>query len=643
MTQQRAIKIFLLNAPEDHEFLKELRNQLKILEKKGIIDNWDDTEIRGGMVINDTIEANLKAAEVFVPLVSADYLASDKCQEIQKKAVAMGKKILPVIVRDCLWEWDDDLNPHPAFPQKENGETSPVSHWSKRGSAYTSIARGIHNMLKPMLAEQKKSKSMLPHQSFDNGYALLIGVGNDLPITVKDANAVGNLLQNQAAYPSAQVQTVTEKAASRDGILQAFDHLIAQTSKNPKATVVVYYSGHGGFVDLPNGKKQYFLVPNNFNQDDIDGTAITSEEFSAKINAIRSQKLVVLLDCCHAAGIPKNILKKFDFTKAAETLVEQLDKGSGRVVMASSKDNELSWIYPNESYSTFTNSLVEALMGKAHHRNDGYVRILNVLDYVMEKVKKRTDGKQNPYIKRIEDLSDNFAICALRTSSDGNNEESDSNTTNGNQNDSKESSNNKPNITMDSNRRDKEIARLEKRIQNKQKLVDRYHDTIDRLDDSIGSMNVLTDILDINKLEKQKELVEEQLMKVEEDIAELEDKLKQLKSNTSPKYQSNSAQNKSENIEKAKTQPKLEPINTVSEIKVAIASGQLEEAIEAMLKMSEGKDDELYTQIILQSARYNKITKDSTRYNTVSAERSDITYSQIRYALLQILKDLEEL
>lgn len=636
----KPIKVFLLNAPEDHEYLTRLRTQLRILENKGILDNWDNTEIRGGMVISDVIEDNLQKSEIFIPLVSADYLASDDCQAIQKKAVAMGKKILPVIVRDCGWKWDDDLEKHKAFPQKEDGQTSPVSNWQNKGAAYMSITNGIYEMLKPILEEQKKSKSKLPNKKFDNGYALLIGVGNDLPITVKDANAVGNVLQNQAAYPPSQVQIVTEAAASREGILKAFDDLIAQTKNNQDATVMVYYSGHGGFIDLPEGKKQYFLVPNDFDRNNIKDKWITSEEFSAKINTISSKKLVVLLDCCHAAGIPKSIVKKFNFTKAAETLVEQLDKGSGKVVMASSKDDEESLIYANEPYSTFTHSLIEALNGKALHRNDGYVRILNVVDYLLEKVSKRTNGKQNPYLKKVENLNENFAVCALGTTSK---EDSDSEDNNGKDNNKSTDSNltNNPPTNMSNNRLNKEIARLEKRIQSKQKSIDRCHDTIDRLDDSIGSMNVMTDILDINKLEKQKELIEEQLEKYENDVKELEEKLTQLKSGTSSKSSNHTTRN---TIEKNNPVPPSTPKipTTIPEIRMAIIGEQLEEAFEAMLKLIGDRDNDLITQVMLQSASYSSMRRDK-RNGTITPDRADMIQARIRHNSLDILKDIEEL
>jgi len=63
----------------------------------------------------------------------------------------------------------------------------------------------------------------------------------------KDATALRDVLvdSSRAAYPPAQV-TLTETAATRQEILAAFDRAIAQVNQNPEATVVVYYSGHGG-------------------------------------------------------------------------------------------------------------------------------------------------------------------------------------------------------------------------------------------------------------------------------------------------------------------------------------------------------------------------------------------------------------
>jgi hypothetical protein len=43
----------------------------------------------------------------------------------------------------------------------------------------------------------------MTNQTFTNGYALLIGIGADLPVTVKDATAIRDILidGDRAAYP----------------------------------------------------------------------------------------------------------------------------------------------------------------------------------------------------------------------------------------------------------------------------------------------------------------------------------------------------------------------------------------------------------------------------------------------------------
>ena len=142
--------------------------------------------------------------------------------------------------------------------------------------------------------------------SFTHGYALLIGVGNDLPMTVKDATVLHDLLINpaRAGYPTTQAILLTENETRRENILAAFDHLIQQVDDDPEATVIVYFSGHGGVIRAPDQVSEYFLVPYDYDPNHYKSTTISDREFTTKIEAIKARKLVVVLDCCHAGGIP---------------------------------------------------------------------------------------------------------------------------------------------------------------------------------------------------------------------------------------------------------------------------------------------------------------------------------------------------
>ncbi|GGA20710.1 caspase family protein [Okeania sp. KiyG1] len=133
----------------------------------------------------------------------------------------------------------------------------------------------------------------MTNQTFSNGYALLIGIGADLPVTVQDATALHNILiyPGKAAYSKEQVVLLTETSATRLKILAAFDSLIEQVSHNPEATVIVYYSGHGVKINSPDGEK-YFLVPYGFKMNNLEDTAISGKEFTEKIEAINARNIM---------------------------------------------------------------------------------------------------------------------------------------------------------------------------------------------------------------------------------------------------------------------------------------------------------------------------------------------------------------
>ncbi len=120
---------------------------------------------------------------------------------------------------------------------------------------------------------------------------------------------------------------------------------------------------------------------------------------------------MVLLDCCHAGGVPalKKSNEQFIKSPVPPELLNVLDSGNGKVVVASSREDEYS--YTDHPYSIFTACLLEALSGKASVLKDGYARILDILIYLLNQVPKRASGSQHPFIKKVLDLDENFPLC----------------------------------------------------------------------------------------------------------------------------------------------------------------------------------------------------------------------------------------
>lgn len=235
---------------------------------------------------------------------------------------------------------------------------------------------------------------------FSHGYAVVIGVGADLPVTIKDANAIAHQLRDptRCAYPPDQVRLLTSETARREHILSALDWLAEKAGQDD--TAIVYFSGHG--TEIPD----FYLVPFGSDWSNLAGTAITGQKFTERLRTIRAKKLLVLLDCCHAGGQAE--AKGYGKSPLPSAAIQELGSSGGRVVIASSRKDEVS--LTGRPYSQFTMAALEALSGYGAFEQDSYARVLDLALWVGRVVSERTNDKQHPIIK-VSNLQDNFALA----------------------------------------------------------------------------------------------------------------------------------------------------------------------------------------------------------------------------------------
>lgn len=243
--------------------------------------------------------------------------------------------------------------------------------------------------------------------TFEHGYALLVGVGADLQFTTRDAERVGELLcdKGRCGYPRENVRLLLGPDANHQALVNCLRWLQQCALNDPFATVVFYYSGHG----LAEPASTLVLNP-CFGPDNRPDPAkystegISGQKLCQELEAIVSRKLLVLLDCCYAAGQASF----FKEPGREPNFLHQLRAGSGRIALASSSDSEVSQADGKESY--FTAALIEALAGYNSFSGDGYARVFEVTDYVQRKVRSRTREAQHP-IFLCNTFDENFAIA----------------------------------------------------------------------------------------------------------------------------------------------------------------------------------------------------------------------------------------
>ena len=245
-------------------------------------------------------------------------------------------------------------------------------------------------------------------QVFDQGVALVIGVGADLPNTVDDATGLADMLKDptRCAYPLNQVHLLTGEGATRASILSAFEELAQSTGAH--STVVIYFSGHGYQAASSTGAF-YYLMPYGYDLARLHRTAISGAEFADRLRAIPAQKLLVLLDCCHAGGVGEAKAPGVQLARAPmpPEARDFLAEGSGRVLVASSQEDEFS--FAGRPYSAFTLALIEALCGIGVAKSDGYVRVSDLALHAREVVPGRTNQQQHPILHF--EHADNFVLA----------------------------------------------------------------------------------------------------------------------------------------------------------------------------------------------------------------------------------------
>jgi len=267
----------------------------------------------------------------------------------------------------------------------------------------------------------------------DNAYAIIIGIGNDLPASARDAIAIKSLLSNTdlAGYKDENISLLIDKEATRDNILKSFDDLIAKV--NEDSSVFLFYSGHGGtytdndILELEHqgeplksdeeNETHYYWVPNNFNVKKYRETWILADELKEKIQKLKTRRLILFLDCCHAEGMTKagpelNSSSLKDRLMSPEGIMHRIDDGKGMSIISACRAEEKSWIIPEDAEnSVFTNCLLEALRGESRESFDEpFVRMTDTINYLMKKVPE-IQPIQRPFVNLK--MYDNFILSRL--------------------------------------------------------------------------------------------------------------------------------------------------------------------------------------------------------------------------------------
>ncbi|MCC8968927.1 toll/interleukin-1 receptor domain-containing protein [Bradyrhizobium sp. Cham227] len=156
------VSVFFSYSHADEVLRDQLERQLSLLKRQSVIDVWHDRRIGAGQEFAAEIDQHIETDDIILLLVSADFLASDYCYDIEMKRAMERHEageaiVIPVILRACDWHGAPfgKLNATPP-------DGKPITQYPDRDQAMLEVAKAVRtaaNRLKPTTASGEAART----------------------------------------------------------------------------------------------------------------------------------------------------------------------------------------------------------------------------------------------------------------------------------------------------------------------------------------------------------------------------------------------------------------------------------------------------------------------------------------------------
>jgi len=272
------------------------------------------------------------------------------------------------------------------------------------------------NLIPPIIFKQHEEVSGEKPSFVRKKWALIVGVGyfkderiSTLDYAVKDARDFAAVLKDPNIGRFKNVQLLTDEQATKYNIETALNYIAKNADKED--LVVLYFSSHGSSADMDSGAasgQTGYIVTHDTEINNLQPTAFSMDFLRTTVNErIKAERVVAFLDTCYSGETIRRMNgDKTSVAQGSGNTIPQTQKGSralvilpddatatdtrgneergglkiilddvempydaaavvvqgkGRVVIASSRNNEESWESDTLENGYFTYHLLEAM------------------------------------------------------------------------------------------------------------------------------------------------------------------------------------------------------------------------------------------------------------------------------------------
>lgn len=144
------VRVFLSYSRRDVALLRELDRHLAILRGEDRIELWWESEIEAGDDWAAEIGNNVETAQLFLLLVSPDFIASDvlnsrELHRMLERHASGAARVIPIILRPCDWQ-ATSLAKLQMLPR----DGQPITRWEDRDTAFMEVVQGIRRAVESL-------------------------------------------------------------------------------------------------------------------------------------------------------------------------------------------------------------------------------------------------------------------------------------------------------------------------------------------------------------------------------------------------------------------------------------------------------------------------------------------------------------
>jgi hypothetical protein len=166
----KTTKVFISYSHKDEKLREALEAHLKVLRDQSVISTWNDRRITAGRDWAGLIDEHLNTAAVILLLISAEFIASEYCNDKELKRAlerhrAGEARVVPVILRPV------DLQGSPlASLQALPKDGKAVTLWRSRDRAFQNISEGVRKIVAELGCDDQFGGQRTPPETVRDGY-----------------------------------------------------------------------------------------------------------------------------------------------------------------------------------------------------------------------------------------------------------------------------------------------------------------------------------------------------------------------------------------------------------------------------------------------------------------------------------------